>query len=243
MKRLLRIMRVKWYRRRPGDMLAAFGFLGVIILLTAASFIAWKHYISTPPYIDSERFPIKGIDVSSHNGMMNLDAAAKDGISFIIMKATEGADFKDPNFALNYLKAGHAGLKRGAYHFFRFETDGILQAKNLLRATSGRPLELGLAIDVEEQGNPADVPVDSVVMRLQDMVDILIMHGHRVTFYSNRAGYEKYLFENFRGFPLWICSFDEDNAAANDWAIWQYSHSGNVAGIRGPVDLNVLRPE
>lgn len=221
------------------DMLLRIIFLLVSLALVFTAWLAYDRYISTPPYVSHELYPVRGIDVSSHNGMMNLDAAAKSGIEFIFIKATEGTDFRDPNFALNYLKAQHAGMKRGAYHFFRFDTDGVLQGINLVKALRGRPLELGVAIDVEDHGNPQNIPVDTVTRRLQDMVDYLILRGHRVTFYSNREGMEKYVLPSFRGFPVWICSFNEETASS-DFTFWQYDHRGNVAGIRGDVDLNAF---
>jgi lysozyme len=30
--------------------------------------------------------------------------------------------------------------------------------------------------------------------------------------------------------------------AFGGWLIWQFSETGRVPGVRGPVDLNVLRP-
>lgn len=229
------------HRRRPGkDILVFFSFLMVCALLVLALLFAWNRYITTPPYIDSSRYPIAGVDVSSHNGMINMDALARSGISFIFMKASEGSEFRDPNFALNYMKAEHAGLKRGAYHYFRFDRDGVEQALNVLGAMAGRPLELGIAIDVEEHGNATGVPTDSIRQRLQDMTDFLILKGHRVMFYSNRRDYERYLSDDFRGFPLWICSFEEKNASAGDWTFWQYDHRGSLPGVRGDIDLNVF---
>ncbi len=227
-------------KRRPRkDIRVAIWFLAVTLLLAIAAMTAWNKYITSPPYVDPTRFPVRGIDVSAHNGMMNLDAAAEAGIEFIFLKATEGTDFRDPNFALNYLKAGHAGMKRGAYHFFRFDSDGTSQAQNLLKALRGRPLELGIAIDVEDHGNPSGIPFDSITTRLQDMTDYLNLKGYRVTFYSNEAGYSKYIYPAFRGFPIWICSFSEDTAS-EPFTYWQYNHRGQVPGIIGDVDLNVF---
>lgn len=227
--------------RPKKDIIVALWFLLVVVLLCIAGYRAWYHYVSTPPPIDEERFPVKGIDVSAHNGMMNLEAAAADGIEFIWIKASEGSDFKDDNFSLNYSKARHAGLKIGAYHFFRFDRDGVTQGVNFLQAIHGRRLELGVAVDVEENGNAKGVPMDSITLRLQQMLDFLNLCGYRVTFYSNREGYDKYLLDNFRGFPLWICSFNRENAMQHDWTFWQYNHHGEVAGIRGDVDLDVYR--
>ncbi len=80
-------------------------------------------YVTDPPYVDPEQFPVRGIDVVAQR-MMNLDAAARDGVEFIWIKASEGADFRDANFALNYQKAQHAGPKDRSVSFFRFNRGG-----------------------------------------------------------------------------------------------------------------------
>lgn len=225
-------------RVRPkGDLVIAGIFVIVSALLAGACWWAWHVYVTTPPYVDPEKFPVRGFDISAHNGYANLQAAADAGYRFVFIKATEGTDFHDENFVLNYNKARHAGLKTGAYHFFRFDSDGIEQAKNFLKVVGPRPLELGLAIDIEDTGNARGVPLDSIRERLQRMVEYLNMRGHRVTFYSNRSGYEKYLMEDFPGFPLWVCQFT-DNSGNTDWTYWQYDHHGHIPGIRGEVDLN-----
>lgn len=226
--------------KRPiKDIKVAIWFLLVVVLLGAAAWWAYLRYITTPPYVDPARYPIRGLDISWHNGYSNLDAAADEGYEFVWLKATEGVTSRDENFALNFQKAKHAGLKVGAYHFFRFDRDGVEQAQNLLKTIGNRPLDLGIALDVEESGNASNVPLDSIKARLQIMVEYLNMRGHRVMFYSNRQGLEKYLLPEFEGFPLWVCSFT-DNSVYDDWTFWQYSHRGKVRGVRGDVDLNTF---
>lgn len=223
--------------RPKQDLIVAGIFLVVSGLLAAACWWAWHVYVTTPPYVDPEQFPVRGFDISAHNGYANMKAAADAGYKFVFIKASEGTDFRDSNFALNYTKARHAGLKTGAYHFFRFDRDGVEQARNFLKVVGPRELELGLAIDVEDTGNARGVPLDSIQERLQRMVEYINMCGHRVIFYSNRAGYEKYLMDTFPGFPLWVCQFT-DNSQNTDWTYWQYDHHGRVPGIPGEVDLN-----
>lgn len=199
----------------------------------------WVWFKTSPPYVDSERFPVRGIDISAHNGMMNLDAARADGIEFAYIKASEGADFRDANFRLNYAKAHHAGMKIGAYHYFRFDTDGVKQALNLIGAVGYRKLDLGIAVDVEDAGNATGVPPDSIAFRLQRMAEYLNLRGYRVVYYSNRDGYYDYLEQTVPGSLLWICSFNRI-PIERDWTFWQYDHHGRVAGIKGDVDLNVF---
>ncbi len=226
-------------KSKLNDIRVAALFLVVSLMLICACIWAYHEFMTTPPYVDPERYPVRGIDISAHNGMMNLDAAAKDGIDFVFIKASEGETFRDDNFRLNYRKAEHAGLKIGVYHFFRFDKDGVSQAINLLRTVGSRKPELGLAIDVEKQGNPANVPDSLVKDRLSSMVDYLNLLGHRITFYTNKEGYYDYIADLFPGAPLWICSFSSNPINA-EWTFWQFNHHGKVRGIRGDVDLNAF---
>lgn len=214
-------------------------FIALACLLVFSIFWAVNQFITSPPYVDPVKYPIRGIDVSAHNGMMNLDAAAKDGVKFIFIKASEGATFRDENFRLNYQKARDADIKIGAYHFFRFDVDGISQALNLLEAVGDRHLDLGLVIDVEKSGNPGNVPQQLIQERLSSMVDFLSLKGYRVMFYTNRKGYYDYIKDNFEGFPLWICSFNSTPIYAG-WTFWQFNHRGRVKGIRGDIDINTF---
>ncbi len=221
------------------DLKVSFAFLGVAVLLVFTSIWAYREFITSPPYIDPDKYPIRGIDVSSHNDMMNLDAAASSGIEFIFIKASEGDTFRDQNFNINYDKARHAGLKIGAYHCFRFDVGGVAQAKNFLQSIGRRKLDLGVAIDVEESRNAQGVDSVLIARRLNAMVEYLNLCGYRVTFYSNREGYYAYINEVAPGSCLWICSFNSTPINA-EWTFWQYYHKGKVKGIRGNVDLNVF---
>lgn len=231
-------IRKLWHEKKK-DIPTVLLFLGVLAMLVFSCIWAYHTFMTSAPYVSFERYPIRGIDVSRHNGMMNLDAAAADGIEFIFMKASEGEQLRDENFHINYEKAGHAGLKRGAYHYFRFDKDGIAQGQNFVKAIRNKPLELGVVIDIEESGNARGVPRDSIMLRLADMVEYLNMRGYRVMFYSNREGYEDFLMNNYPDMPLWICHFSSIPFDA-EWTFWQFDHHGKVKGIPTEVDLNVF---
>lgn len=219
------------------DIWTAIGFLVLVVILVFSCIWVWEQYLTTPPYVDPNRYPVRGIDVSSHNGDIDFSKVRANGYEFVFIKASEGSDFKDKNFKTNYAKARKAGIKTGAYHFFRFDKDGVDQAINFLNAVDNRCLDLGLAIDVEQQGNPEGIEKELITERLTAMTEYLYLKGYRVTFYTNKTGYENFLMESFPGYPLWICSFSEHPIDA-DWTYWQYNHHGKVNGIKGDVDLN-----
>lgn len=224
---------------RRADLRVAIDFIAVAFLVVFAGVWAWNQFITSPPYIDPERFPVRGIDVSVHNGLIDYSKVAESGVEFVFIKASEGAEMKDRNYRINYDGARKAGLKVGAYHFFRFDKDGVTQAVNLLDALGSRVPELGIAVDVEEAGNAHNVPLSLIRERLRDMADFLNLKGHRVMFYSNKDGYYEFLIRDFPGYPLWICSFSS-TPINTDWTFWQYNHHGNVNGIKGDVDCNVF---
>ena len=223
--------------QRIKDLRATIAFIIVCCALIAAAVWAYRSFITSPPFVDPERYPVRGIDISHHNGWMNLDAAARDGIDFVFIKASEGEDMHDPNFNINYIKASHAGLKIGAYHFFKFDTDGIKQARNFLSAVGDKHLDLNPVIDFEKAFN-REVEPRLAMQRLADMADYLNLSGYRVIVYTNKESYEM-VRDALPGTSLWICSFNRIPIDA-EWTFWQYDHHGKVAGIRGDVDLNTF---
>jgi lysozyme len=84
-----------------------------------------------------------GIDISHHNfsngktiDWYNLPSKR---VSFVYMKATQGARFVDPTLASNWVKAQSVAdrgrvLRKGAYHFFSAEVDPESQAAAFLKA-------------------------------------------------------------------------------------------------------------
>ena len=179
----------------------------------------------TPLELSREEYPVTGLDLSAHNGDIDFSLLAADSIDFVVLKATEGATFKDPKFHHNYLAARKAGIRNiGAYHFFKFGTDGKMQGINLLNSLVGKTLELPLVIDLEEWTNPKNMHTDSIVVRLQDMIDYLESNGHAVMLYTNKDGYERFVRDRFTDYPLWICSFTKPplpEDADTDWSLWR----------------------
>lgn len=225
------------------DILASLGFLITVVVLIFAGWCVVRVYRSKPARVDFNKYPVRGIDISAHNGRPDFSMVRNQGYSFVWLKASEGETFRDSLFADNYDAARAAGMRTGAYHYFRFDCDGMLQAMNLVQALDGRDPDMGIAIDVEEEGNASGVSTAEIKARLAVMLDYLNLRGYPITLYSNKDGYYEYLSEEFSDYPLWICSFTDDNPIedAPQWTFWQFSHRSRIPGIKGNVDENVLR--
>ncbi len=193
--------------------------------------------------VDREMYPVAGLDLSSHNGVPDFDSIRQAGIDFVYLKASEGNTFRDNAFVRNYSSARRAGIKVGAYHFFRFDREGTRQAANFLDAIGPLKLDLPLAVDVEEFGNPAGIPTELVAERLRTMILALRNEGRRVVIYTNKQGLSRFVREIVRedgGPDLWICSFTNPPLSHEDSRLWQHSHVGTVPGIEGYADMNVF---
>ncbi len=219
--------------------------IGLIAVTAIAIFsvAAWRLHVNRRPHVEVERkhFPVVGIDISSHNGDIDFAKVAADGVNFVFLKATEGRSFRDPKFFINYAGARAAGIKVGAYHFFRFDSDGYEQGRNFLSVVDMLPLDLPLAIDIEEWSNPDDIPTEQVVETLRGMIFALEGCRHKVILYTNKRGYTRFIKDRFDEMPVWVCSFTNPPLASPDsWLLWQHSHESHVNGIKGLVDLNTF---
>lgn len=101
------------------------------------------------------------VDISHHNGNVNLKKAADDGVLGVIQKATQGQSGTDPTYKTNRTKAKDAGLLWGAYHFAT-GSDGLKQADNFLStvaSTGDDPAKVLLVLDFEP--NPTGPSIKS----------------------------------------------------------------------------------
>src|SRR2546423_11084013 len=98
------------------------------------------------------QYPVRGIDVSHHQGKIDWSGVKASGIQFAYIKATEGADFTDATFAENWTNSNAAGIVRGAYHFFTLGISGQSQAAHFLATVPADAGALPPAIDLEFSG-------------------------------------------------------------------------------------------
>lgn len=96
------------------------------------------------------------VDLSHHNGDVDLAKARNAGIVGILHKASQGETFADAAYAGNRRKAADAGLLWGAYHFGT-GGDGVTQADFFLDIAAPDEETL-LVLDLED--NPQGPSMD-----------------------------------------------------------------------------------
>jgi lysozyme len=211
---------------------------GLALLAVAAAVVFWtfRHYEPDP-----SKYPVRGIDVSHHQGGVDWAKAAGDGVAFAYLKASEGRDHQDDLFAANWTAARAAGLRVGAYHFFTFCSSGRAQAANFLAAAPPAADALPAAVDLEFGGNCAARPDGAALARELSAFVAMVERrtGKPVVFYVTAefmAAYGPVLPP--RG--LWRRSILHAPARDQAWVLWQFHNKGAVAGVKGPVDISVF---
>jgi lysozyme len=219
----------------------------VVVVMALGAWWAYNRFFYERANPSIELYPLRGIDISAHNGNPDFTKLSEQGISFAYIKATEGTDFIDRNFIRNTNELNRVGISIGAYHFFRFDTDGEMQALNFLHALRNRNFTLPPAIDVEEWGNPSGIGTEHIMRELRALLATLHRQGITPLIYTNKDGYERFVRGRLDNYPLWICSFSNppmDGVAPADtpWHMWQFSHRGVLNGFSGYVDINTINP-
>lgn len=193
---------------------------------------------------------LKGIDVYAGDGAIEWHKVADDGNAFVFVRGAYG-NVPDKTAAPNAASARSVGMKVGVYHFVRARMDPKSQLQALTQAldlAKVGPGDLPPVIDIED--NPAyDGPWDTGdnaayldgvanwVEQIKKRVGKPPIIYTRASFWAqlgNPAGYS--------GCPLWVASYRDDApklpAGWPQFAFWQYSDAGTVAGINGHVDVN-----
>lgn len=217
-----------------------------ITAILIATLVAGKKYIDMRQnqahiYVSHSSYPVRGIDVSAHNGNIDFYKLFQNkGLKFVFIKATEGESLKDRNFNVNYQKAKKSGFKVGAYHFFKFNKNGKIQAINFLQTIKNKKLDMPLVIDIEKHSNNfPNITISKIRQRLNEMITHLRASGYNIIIYTNKNGYNDYIKGYFDKYPLWICSFTNPPINSN-WIFWQHSHQGRLYGYDKDIDLNVF---
>lgn len=225
--------------------------IAIVIIIVLSSFVSFfynyfvdyyrNYYACQGIKIDNKKYPIYGIDVSSHQDEIDWEKVSNDNIKFCFLKATEGTDFVDKRYKTNYLGAKENNILIGAYHFFRFGSSGKEQAKNYINNVAIDHLDIPPVLDVERHGNYFSFSkVDEIRIEIKNFLkEIEKLYCIKPIIYTNVDGYERYIKGYFEEYEIWICRICTE-PQNHHWSFWQYSHKGKVKGIEGKVDLNTF---
>lgn len=197
-----------------------------------------------------------GADVSNWQGCINASRAAsakRAGVNFSFVKTTEGTTFVDRYADCSMNGFASAGIRRGVYHFARPERSSAVAEANFFISHTRGYVHKGIipVLDWEPTGNYkrnvqwAKTWLDTVA-RAWGTKPMIYMSASTIKMadWSLVASAD---------YGLWVAGYPRGYAgdrlrnpgsvpySVAPWkfaAAWQYSSSGNVAGIGNAVDVN-----
>lgn len=183
---------------------------------------------------------IIGIDVSHYQGNVDWPLAVND-ISFVYLKATEGASYVDPLFKQNSQALTQGKVLAGAYHFYEPGVDPVKQADHFISTVSESTLSLRPVLDIEVSKGMTKKDISAGALKWLQRVEGQI--NCRPMIYTYASFWDSYLGPDFNKYPFWLADYTnkvKTPESRSDWALWQYSDSNHIKGIKSKVDAEHL---
>ena len=191
----------------------------------------------------------KGIDVSYWQYDIDWQQVKDSGIDFAIIRiawrgSSEGGLGEDSYAQINYEGAKAAGLKVGGYFFSQAITpeEAAEEAEYVLQLTENWELDMPIVFDWEQTGDrTANMDPRTLTDCAKAFCSTIEAAGHEAMVYFSfmSAHYSIYL-EELTDYGFWLAMYDSVMDFPYKVDMWQYTDSGTVPGIEGPVDLNII---
>lgn len=187
---------------------------------------------------------VKGIDVSYHQQAIDWAKVRAAGIEFAFIRASDGSTFQDPKFETYWAESRAAGIRHGAYQFFRPAEEALAQADLLLSKIGSKlePGDLPPVLDVEVTGNQTPAQIQAQMRIWVDRVRGVL--GREPIIYTPRNFWATNGSDAFASAPLWAVDVNQTGCpdiadAWPTWHFWQHSWTGRVDGITVDVDQDL----
>ena len=192
---------------------------------------------------------MKGIDVSSYQGIIDWSKVKKEGYEFAIIRLGIGDNLNSQDDVR--LKNNIDGCKKNGipYGFYlvsyaeRFEGSESVQSeiehtKRLIQGTN--PFGIFYDMEIDATSSLGKRTLTNFAIKYCDYFKNL---GYQVGVYANKNWFTNYLDYNLlksKGYKIWLAHYGV-NQPGLDCDIWQYTDKGVVSGITAnTVDLNIM---
>lgn len=187
---------------------------------------------------------LNGIDISHWQKGLNVKSVNAD---FIILKATEGTNYKDPCFEQWAKEVLASGKKLGIYHFASGTTSGAEEAFYFWKVVQKYNGKAVFVLDWE-----ANALKKGVAYAQAFLDNFYKVSGKRALIYTSRSVTQSYNWAPVaKNYKLWVAGYPNNNttgyyqpAQYSNLGAWskatirQYSSHGRISGYNGNLDLD-----
>ena len=193
-----------------------------------------------------------GVDVSTYQGTVDWAAVKDAGVDYVIVRAAyrgyeTGKIVPDDLYEQNIRGAADAGLHVGVYLYSQAlsEDEAREEADYLLGLIEGLPVDYPVVYDQEEytadQARTDGLTGEQATLNALAFCERVYDAGYIPMIYTNNDWAQNmYDMERLDHYPIWYADYTAAPSLTGGFAMWQYTDSGQVPGVTGPVDLNLL---
>lgn len=154
----------------------------------------------------------------------------------------DGSLHMDQMFQRHMEGAASVGLDVGVYVYSYAKTAAASRraAKETLKALEPYQLTYPVALDMEYEQIYTGAPKDANTAIAAAFLDEIEKGGYYAQLYCSKDFLDRHLLpEKLRAYDKWIAQYASRCTCPQPYGIWQYSGSGRVSGVSGPVDLDL----
>lgn len=188
---------------------------------------------------------IKGIDVSTFQGLIDWEEVKNSGVEFAIIRCGYGDDFvqyDDAYWKRNADECTRLGIPFGVYiySYAASISEAQSEASHVLRLVEGYDLSYPVFLDLEDTVVAACS--NELIGEIADtFCSTLQKEGYMVGIYANTNWWNTKLTSDVFDNPTWhkwVADWRGYCGYEGEYSFWQYTSSGSVNGIGGNVDMN-----
>lgn len=197
----------------------------------------------------------RGIDISKHNGNIDL-SALKSQIDFVIIRVGYGTKGKiDDKFKRNVELCEQIGLPYGFYWYsYALNVEGAqTEAEYFLAAIEPYNPTFGCWFDMEDadgykarNGMPSNDTLREICYKFCEVVENA---GYYTGIYASLSWFNNQLAgDRLSRFDKWVAQWptsggrqrglDVNPDSRSDWSLWQFTSEGKFSGYNGVLDTN-----
>ena len=196
-----------------------------------------------------------GVDVSSHQQVIDWEAVAAAGVEFAIIRIgyrgyLQGTIQEDDYARANLEGAKAAGLDVGAYFFSQAISteEAAREAAWCVTFLEDVELDLPLVFDWEHVTDPnartAGFSNRGLLTACAGtFLDVVRAAGYQpMVYFNGDQSRNLYDLKALEGYGFWFAQYADGLNFPYALDLWQYTESGTVPGIPGKVDINLWLP-
>ncbi len=188
-----------------------------------------------------------GIDVSQWQGEIDWQKVKNAGVEFAFIRIGYQSGFGgeyvlDPYFQNNMQEASRIGLPVGTYFYSYADSvdEAARQAEWVKEQLGEHEVELGVAFDWESWGefNQAGMSFRTINNVAKTFLNKIGETGRAGLLYGSKVYLERIW--RVPEYETWLAQYYHEPTYAGKYKFWQMSNSGQVDGIGGDVDIDIM---